>query len=325
MADETFTDETARTLRRAWFDFLDTIEPFRPELHRYGLRLTGQVWSAEDLVQDTLLRAFGAIGRGDLHGEPARIANVRAYLFRTATNLWIDQVRRRQQEAAMEPETPPPPIDAETHAQVRDAGEALFRAVAPQERAAVVLKDAFDFTLEETAELLSTTVGAVKSALHRARERLQAPPTRDPPRASAPSRALVDRFVAAFMARDVAALTATLLETVSIDVHGVGGERGRKAVWVTAAIANASPLVEACDYHGEWIVLHRTARGRLVAVTRIEEADGGVSRARTYLYCPDTTAAVAADLGLEAVHGPYHQDPATLERMISSNVLPWLE
>ena len=52
------------------------------------------------------------------------------------------------------------------------AGTALFERTSPQERAAVVLKDAFDFSLEEIAGLLSTSVGAVKSALHRGRDRL---------------------------------------------------------------------------------------------------------------------------------------------------------
>jgi RNA polymerase sigma-70 factor (ECF subfamily) len=323
VTEDHFDDDAARRLRRAWFDFVDLIEPFRPDLHRYCLRLTGQVWAAEDLVQDTLLRAFGAVGRGDMHGATSRLSNARAYVFRAATNLWIDQVRRAGREASLEPTSPETPPDGETLAQVRDAGEALFRDAAPQERAAVVLKDAFDFTLEETAELLSTTVGAVKAALHRGRGRLRTSAS-DPPRASPPSRALVDRFVAASMARDVAALRATLLETVTIDVHGVGGGRGNKVDWADNAIANTSPRVEARDYRGELIVLHLTARGRLAAVTRIEEADGGISRVRTYLFCPDTTAVLAAEFGLEALRGPYHQGPDTLPRMIASTTLPWL-
>src|SRR5262245_17356805 len=57
-------------------------------------RLTGNVWDAEDLVQDTLLRAFGTLG--SVH---VRIENPRAYLLRTATDLRIDTVRRRESEA----------------------------------------------------------------------------------------------------------------------------------------------------------------------------------------------------------------------------------
>jgi len=324
MTENPFTDEAARAMRRAWFDFLDLVEPFRPELHRYCTRLTGEVWSAEDLCQDTLLRGFGAIGRGDLHGEPARMKSPRAYLFRTATNLWIDQMRHRRREVDAEPDPPPATPDAETLAQVRDAGETLFAAGAPQERAAIVLKDAFDFSIEEIAELISTTPGAVKSALHRGRAKLKEAPM-SATRALPASKALIDRFVAAFNARDVVALRDTLLETVSIEVLGVGGGRGRAGEWAVRSIEHATPRAEARLFHGEWISLHLTQRGRLVGVTRIEEAAGGVSRVRSYGYAPDTTAAVAAELGLEPLRGPYHQGEDTLPRMIATTTLPWLE
>ncbi len=322
MPDDPFTDETARVMRRAWFDFLDLIEPFRPELHRYCVRLTGEVWSAEDLCQETLLRGFGAIGRGDLHGEPARLRNPRAYLFRTATNLWIDHVRHVGHEALAEPDPPAALPDAETLAHLRDVGEALFAGSAPQERAAIVLKEAFDFSIEEIAELISTTPGAVKSALHRGRTKFRDVPT-SAIRSSPASKALIDRFVAAFKARDVAALRDTLLETASIEVQGVGGGRGPGGEWATSSIDHVTPRTEACRFHGEWIALHLTARGRLVGVTRIEETDGAVSRVRSYGYAPDTTALVAAELGLEPVRGAYHQGEETLPRMIATTSLPW--
>src|SRR5258706_13000997 len=103
---EPVTDETARQLRLAWFQFVDTAEPHRSDLHRYCLRLTGSVWSAEDLVQDTLLRGYAAVGRGDLHGESSRMRSLRAYLFRIASNLWIDQVRQSRRTAALEAQPP---------------------------------------------------------------------------------------------------------------------------------------------------------------------------------------------------------------------------
>lgn len=324
MSQTTFTDEAARALRRAWFDFLDLVGPIRPDLHRYCLRLTGEIWSAEDLCQDTLLRGFGAIGRGDLHGEPARMQSPRAYLFRTATNLWIDQLRHRRHEAAAEPDPPSAAPDAETLAQVREAGETLFAVGAPQERAALVLRDAFDFSIEEIAELISTTPGAVKAALHRGRAKLKEAPMTTI-RAAPASKALIDRFVAAFNARDVLALRDTLLETVSIEVLGVGGGRGRGGEWADSSIEHVTPRTESRLFHGEWITLHLTKGGRLVGATRIEEQDGAVSRVRSYGYAPDTTAAVAAELGLEHVRGVYHQGADTLPRMIATTTLPWLE
>jgi hypothetical protein len=52
-------------LKAAWHRFLDLVEPERPSLHRYCRKLTGNVWDAEDLVQETMLRAFGTLGKLD--------------------------------------------------------------------------------------------------------------------------------------------------------------------------------------------------------------------------------------------------------------------
>src|SRR5260370_34610682 len=97
MPDEPASDQMAKQLREAWFRYLETIVPIRPSLHRYCRRITRDIWDAEDLLQETLLKGFGAIGRGDLSGGPgAPVKDSRAYLFRIATNLWSDQGRRSQ-------------------------------------------------------------------------------------------------------------------------------------------------------------------------------------------------------------------------------------
>src|SRR5271154_6805860 len=202
MAQEPASDEMARQLREAWFRYLDTIVPIRPSLYRYCRRITRDVWDAEDLLQETLLKGFGAIGRGDLAMEPSRVKNSRAYLFRIATNLWIDQIRHREVQS-VDADLQQPSSGAHQSLATREAASMLLSRAAPRERAAVILKDVFDFTLEEIAVILTTTVGAVKSALHRARAGLQE--KQDVRRAGyrAPSKDLLDRFVAAFNARDV--------------------------------------------------------------------------------------------------------------------------
>lgn len=66
----------------AWHHDVGLTAPLSPVLHNCCRRLAGNLWDAEDLVQDTLLRAFGALGH--IHHQ---IASPRAYLLRTATNL----------------------------------------------------------------------------------------------------------------------------------------------------------------------------------------------------------------------------------------------
>jgi RNA polymerase sigma-70 factor (ECF subfamily) len=155
--------ELAAAVRRSWHHFLETFDALRSELYRYCRYLTHSPWDAEDLVQDTLARAFVTLGQSG-----AAPPNPRAWLFRVASNLWIDEIRRRRELPADSPVTDGE-ISAPALRATREAAGTLLVRLSPQERAAVVLKDVFDFSLEETAEALSSTVGGIKTALHRGR------------------------------------------------------------------------------------------------------------------------------------------------------------
>jgi RNA polymerase sigma-70 factor (ECF subfamily) len=309
-------------LRSAWHHYVDALVPFRPLLHGYCLRLTGSVWDAEDLVQETLLRAFGRWGVT----HPG-IRNPRAYLLRTATNVWIDALRRRGTEARapeVEPDaTPGAAASPEQSSRVREAGSRLLQRLAPQERAAVVLKEAFDMSLDEIADLLATTRGAVKAALHRGRGRLAEPPGGPASRRAAPSAALLDRFVDRVGARDLDGLVALLLHGASAEnpgnsYHvGLDSEEGvlrflRAVVhghpeWPPEYQRDASRLARA-EFEGEWVLLgFATRRGReaLESVFRLDEREGRIARIRSYAFCPETVRAVGEALGLRVRTGIY--------------------
>ena len=153
--------------------FLETITQLRPSLHRYCSRMTGSVMDGEDVVQEALFEAYRKLDKFD-DSRP-----LKPWLFRIAHNRCIDFLRKRGVR-----------VEAETAAMVPDAVEpaepvvlGLGRAVEhlvtslpPKERACVLLKDVFDYSLEEIAELVDSTVGAVKAALNRARTKLAAAP-----------------------------------------------------------------------------------------------------------------------------------------------------
>jgi len=307
-------------LRAAWHRYVDALAPLRPALHGYCRRLAGNLWDAEDLVQDTLLRAFGQWG---VTAPPIR--NPRAYLLRTATNVWIDTLRRRGKEprAMTSPdETPAADASPETASDVRDAGARLLQRLSPQERAAIVLKEAFDMTLEEIAELLATTTGAVKAALHRGRGRLQQPEgaaAHRPP----PSPELLDRFIERYDARDVNGLVALMLEGASAENVGnsfhVGLDPSEGVPRFLRAVVHGHPewpaefqyessRLERAEIEGEPVLLALTTRrGReaLEVVFRFEERDGRIARIRAYAFCPETMRAVGEALGRRVRTGIY--------------------
>jgi RNA polymerase sigma-70 factor (ECF subfamily) len=317
------SEGAASVMRRLWFEFVDTAEPLRPKLHAYCLRLTGSLFDAEDLAQETMVRAFGGIGQGDISAGASPISNLGGYLARIATNLWIDRQRQAARAAAFMPDD----SDAAQPAIVTPAAaRALFERAAPQERAAVVLKDVFDFSLEETAVILATSVGAVKSALHRGRGKLAAQRQPAGPRVTAAPPELVARFIAAFNARDVPALTALLAADIAFEARGVGGERGyRGAIWIDANMSRPPRAVswESAVVDGEMVALVMAPPRTLVSVSRLEADDGVITRHVTYFFCPDTVRAVATELGLKAATAGYHQDRETMVRMIADARLPW--
>jgi RNA polymerase sigma-70 factor (ECF subfamily) len=308
----------ARALRSSWHGFLETYEPLRSELYRYCRHLTRSPWDAEDLAQDTMARAFVTLGQ---MGEPP--PNPRAWLFRVASNLWLDQLRRRRREEPLGERTEASGAASDVRA-AREVAGTLIGQLSPQERAAVVLKDVFDLSLEEIAEALSTTTGAVKAALHRGRGKLtESPP--EPTRAPAP--AVLDAFCSAFNAGDLDRLTALLLDTASVEVVGAttqyGPEAARRTVlygmlFGSARMATADvnggmearfmqgvlpapPRSEAVAHRGEWLLLHwyRHQDGEAVrAITRIEAEGDRVARLHNYFFNPDLIAEVCGELAV---------------------------
>ena len=303
-------------LRSSWHGFVDTYEPLRSDLYRYCRHLTRSPWDAEDLAQDALARAFVTLGQ---MGEPP--PNPRAWLLRVASNLWLDQLRRRRTEQRLEAQQES--VGAADARDTREAVGTLLGELAPQERAAVVLKDVFELSLDEIAETLSTTIGAVKAALHRGRGKLIDPPP-EPSRAPLP--AVLDAFCAAFNAGDLDRLTALLLDTASVEVVGAttqyGPEAARRTVlWgmlfgsarmardkdcgveprFVQGVTAAAPRVEAVHHRDEWLLLHwyQHRDGEAVrAVTRVEPDGERVARLHNYFFNPDFIGEVCRELSV---------------------------
>jgi RNA polymerase sigma-70 factor (ECF subfamily) len=200
--------------------------------------MMGSVHEADDLVQETMLRAWRAYPRYD----PGR-ASVRTWLYRIATNACLNALQSRARrplpsavgpvfedpEAAFVPglEVPwlqPLPTDPAAsvveRSRLRLALVAALQLLPPRQRAALLLCEVLELPAAEVAELLGTTPAGINSALQRARARLAAvgvdPDGRTEP--AAEQRAVVDRYVAAFERGDVAGLTALLVKDVVLEM-----------------------------------------------------------------------------------------------------------
>ncbi|HEY2794170.1 MAG TPA: RNA polymerase sigma factor [Micromonosporaceae bacterium] len=288
----TLDDDILDPVRRARREFQRGIEPLRPELHRYCRRLTGNMWDAEDLVQTALTRAFAHASQSH-----TAIANPMGWLVRIATNEYVDGWRRPAPTPAELPDSADEP--AVDPLEVRDALGEMVTLLPPQERAAVVLKDVFDLPLAEIAAMLSTSVGAVKAALHRGRAKLADPPVTERPR---PSRTVLDAMAEAFTAYDLDRLAGLFLADAQCEVIGLVHEVGRDTIR-NGSLHHTLVLETDVRYRAEVmddlvVLWERPADGgdeALGDIIALETADGGIARMRFYYFCPELLTEFAAE------------------------------
>jgi RNA polymerase sigma-70 factor, ECF subfamily len=213
------------------------LEQHRAELTAYCYRMLGSPFEAEDAVQETLLRAWRGLDR--FEGRAA----LRSWLYRIATNVCFDMLNARERRArpmdlgpAREPvesnlnalaevtwiePVPATALAAESdpaevavaHETIRLAFVAALQHLPPRQRAVLILCEVLRWKASEVAELLETSVASVNSALQRARATLE---TSDVGAERAPldeaDRELLSRYVAAFEAYDIEALTSLIHE-----------------------------------------------------------------------------------------------------------------
>jgi RNA polymerase sigma-70 factor (ECF subfamily) len=195
------------------------VEPYRHALEVHCYRMLGSALDTEDLVQETLLRAWRAIGRF----EPR--AQIQTWLYRIATNTCLDELKRRpRRPEPLDPfpdvpvdEASAPTYDPEARYAIREGMElALLRAIQElpgRQRAVLIFRDVLGWTAPEVAEVLDTSVASVTSALQRARVTIdQHLPDKGLRPPSPDERELLERFVAVFEHDDMDGLVSLLRE-----------------------------------------------------------------------------------------------------------------
>jgi RNA polymerase sigma-70 factor, ECF subfamily len=199
--------------------FRRLVEPYRHALEVHCYRMLGSALDSEDLVQETLLRAWRALERY----EPR--AKLQTWLYRIATNACLDELERRpRRPEPLDPfpdvpvdESSAPTYDPEARYAIREGMElALLRAIQQlpgRQRAVLIFRDVLGWTAPEVAEVLDTSVASVTSALQRARATIDQQLPEEAVRPPSPDeRELLERFVAAFEHDDMDGLVSLLQE-----------------------------------------------------------------------------------------------------------------
>ncbi|MER7454480.1 RNA polymerase subunit sigma-70 [Nocardia beijingensis] len=220
------------------------IEPFRTELLAYCYRMLGSAHDAEDLVQDTYLRAWRAREQYD-----ETRGSLRTWLYRIATNVCLTALRTRGGRplpsglvAAADPLGPfvrgehaawlqplpdslldntDPSGTVIDRSSLRLAFASALQHLSARQRGALILREVLSFSAAETAEILGTTVVSVNSSLQRARTRLKeigAGSERVGEPSTTEQRAWVERYMSAFAQADIEGLKRLLTEDVIMEM-----------------------------------------------------------------------------------------------------------
>jgi RNA polymerase sigma-70 factor (ECF subfamily) len=200
------------------------VEGLRPELHRYCARLTGSVIEGEDIVQETLAKAFYSMS---MYPEAPPL---RPWLFRIAHNAALDFLKshgRKYTEARADFDDIAGYDDKPDPAVVR-AALARFVSLPVVQRSAVILKDVLGHSLEETAETMGTTVSAVKAALVRGRGNLRQEDADERTALDASTRAKLERYASLFNMRDWDGVRALVGDECQLDLVSRSQRRGKE-------------------------------------------------------------------------------------------------
>ena len=258
------------------------VEGVRPELHRYCARLTGSVIEGEDIVQDTLAKAFYALSLS------AEVPPLRPWLFRIAHNAALDflkshsskyvELKAELDEVAGFDEKPDPAV-------VRSA-LARFLVLPIAQRSAVILKDVLGHSLEETAETMGTTIMAVKAALVRGRAKLLEPAPEEA-KVDAATRVELDRYASLFNARDWDGVRALVGDDCRLDLVSKSQRRGKQVGMYFARYEKESVTLRVVRLEGQLALAAHVAGAAAPAYFILLDFEAGrVTSIRDFRYVP---------------------------------------
>ena len=277
-------------------EFGRLVEPFRRELLGHCYRMLGSLDEAEDVVQETWLRAWRSFA-----GFEGR-ASLRVWLYRIATNACLTAAARRGRralpsgigapgddperavapaadaawvqpvpDALVTPESEDPAVIAAARDGLRLALIAGLQTLPARQRAVLILREVMDVPAAEVAQMLDTSVAAVKSSLQRARARLaEVAPTWD--RVDEPSdpraRELLELYMAGFERADLAALERALRTDAAIELVG-------SPVWFSGRATCLRFLATVIGSPGDWRMVPTRANGCPAAAAYRRDGTGG--------------------------------------------------
>lgn len=284
------------------------IQPYRSTLWNYSMKLTGSPWDAEDLLQETLLKAFSSLTR------VKQSINPKSYLFRIATNTWIDSFRKNRVETQDLELDDLSAKQSVLFGEVYEAIETMVQVLPPKQTAVLLLMDVYKFTSNETAEIIGLTEGAVYSLVNRARnnlrklhsqkgeEQLEHKPL------SREQEQVIQQYMDSFVKGDFQTIGSLLAEYATNEIVGRGMDVGKVQIRKNSMgdwASDGSKQMLASQFITLWgkpaiVYSKNTDNGSVLwDITTVEIENGYIVKHKSYYFCKEFLSHVAKELQMK--------------------------
>ncbi len=278
------------------------------------MRLSVGIEDAEDLLQDTLLKSFASLSTLSHREQPLQ---AKSFLFRVATNHWIDQCRKMKVKLNEFEDEHHYGIEVVDRLEVNEAIEMLFQQLTPKQVIVFILMESFNFTSKETAELIAATETAVNAILYRARAniiKLKATQeseisTRNQTTVNTLHPETVKVFIDIYNRKDFRGLANLLIDEATFSFVSMNiSEYGKDTIIKKSLNPDTgTKLVKDLFVYADnlWgqpaiIILLNTEQGQMLCnINTLEWEENKIARWKDYSFCRDFMQAAAHELGLK--------------------------
>lgn len=300
--EQTVNEVLIEETRKLKNEYEEMIQPYSTDLWNFCRYVTGSPWDGEDLYQDTIIKSFGLLPQ-----QWDKVLDKKSYLFRIATNTWMDQCRRSKREIGSLEEVPEQSLDFTDGLILEEVLTSLHTKFTPKQTTAYLLFDIFRLNAEEVAGIVKSTPGGVYTTVQRVRKKIKeidfsAQPIELPNEDTANE--TIKAYLKAFNDGDLSNMLSLFSDQAQNEAF-LGFQEFNKSEMRNGSLRFGLPghLAKQVSLWGKRVivVLADGAEGPELHDVQIQEVENGeIVSNRSYFFRKELILAAAKELGVKA-------------------------
>ncbi|WP_409297214.1 sigma-70 family RNA polymerase sigma factor [Peribacillus sp. SCS-26] len=283
--------------RRLRDEFTNMTAGFSDDLWKYCKYITGSPWDGEDLYQETMIKSFALLPQ-----RWSDITDKKQYLFRVATNTWLDLCRKMKRETGILEDMPDEGIEFSDRLLLEEILVSLHSRLTPKQTAAFLLLDVFQFSAEEAAGIVHSTPGGVYASVQRARKNIASMDFSKPDGVSGSQESeTIQAYLAAFNDGDLEKMLHLFSEQAQNEAF-LGFQEFSKEEMLKGSLKFGLPGFYAREFvlWGRPVIIVLSPEEEIHDLQVQEIENGRIVRHQSYFFRKELILAAAKELGMKA-------------------------